>query len=387
MDSPSKPHIIFVRVTRKVIMTSGRLSRRCITRGVIGVVVMTLLVFLVFTKILSTNKHPTTGTQQASWSWIWPQSAHRHRVQGRYIFQHAENKGVVREDWDYDGLMSTISVVPSCMQSAQLLVLVTSAMEHSTERAAIRKTWCSLSSPLAAAFQCVFLLGWSNDQALNARVRQESQQYGDMLIAHYTDTYRNLSLKVLTGLHWAVTRCSHASSDDPLQTSSLYVLKTDDDCFVNTAVLTPFLRIQPLPMSSLYVGMVLGEKNSAVVRNPDSRWDVAKEQYAPAIYPAYTSGAGYILSLEVTQQLLIASRHYRPFPNEDAYIGVLANSINFPPTHSDRFTLLSTKWQVCNMRYLLVLHGVSIERQQELQAMADQSHLQCDIEDDPTSWR
>ncbi len=36
----------------------------------------------------------------------------------------------------------------------------------------------------------------------------ETRHHGDVLLGDYEDSYRNLSYKVLTGLHWALRQCS-----------------------------------------------------------------------------------------------------------------------------------------------------------------------------------
>ena len=51
-----------------------------------------------------------------------------------------------------------------------------------------------------------------------------------------------------------------------------------------------------------------------------------------------------MLSREVLGRMLALSRRYKPFPNEDAYIGVLAEQLSVSPVHSSRFTLYSDAW-------------------------------------------
>ncbi len=42
------------------------------------------------------------------------------------------------------------------------------------------------------------------------------------------------------------------------------------------------------------------------------------------------------MSRDVVSRMLRLSRVYRPFPNEDAYIGVLADQLALEPVHSSR---------------------------------------------------
>ena len=295
----------------------------------------------------------------------------RHRFQGRYELQrHSGVQSDVRH-WGYDKLMSSILVMPECHPSALVSIIITSSMDHHSQRQAIRSSWCSPSSQ----HQCLFLVGSADDPMQSATLKSEAQQHRDILLGGYLDTYRNLSLKVLTGLHWVTHSCP-----------THYILKTDDDCFVNTPVLIPFLRRQPLMAQDLYVGLVLSGHNNDVVRDSSSPWYVSYEQYAPSIYPDFASGAGYMLSVEVAKTILESSRTVEPFPNEDAYIGVLASATGITPIHSDRFTLVSSKWQVCNLRYLLLLHQVSQDQQRHMLDTADKALNKCSYDDAQERW-
>nr|XP_050050571.2 beta-1,3-galactosyltransferase 4-like [Dermacentor andersoni] len=66
---------------------------------------------------------------------------------------------------------------------------------------------------------------------LQERVANESARYGDIIQADFRDTYRNLTLKSVFLLKWAFMYCSRAQ----------FLLKTDDDVFVNVDNLVRFL--------------------------------------------------------------------------------------------------------------------------------------------------
>jgi len=63
-------------------------------------------------------------------------------------------------------------------------------------------------------------------------VADESTKYGDVIQEGFLDTYNNLTLKSVMLLKWVRTHCRHA----------LYVMKTDDDMFVNLPRLITFLE-------------------------------------------------------------------------------------------------------------------------------------------------
>lgn len=75
----------------------------------------------------------------------------------------------------------------------------------------------------------------SNDAAglaVQRAVEFEAEQYGDIVQEDFLDTYRNLTYKGIAALKWIDQLCPHAR----------WVLKTDDDIFVNTFNLMRHLR-------------------------------------------------------------------------------------------------------------------------------------------------
>lgn len=108
-----------------------------------------------------------------------------------------------------------------------LLILVCSALENLNQRNAIRESWGGLRQARGRRVQTLFLLGEPNSadpQAVSQKkLEEESSAHGDILQATFLDTYRNLTLKTLSGLNWADKHCPTAQ----------YILKTDDDVFVN----------------------------------------------------------------------------------------------------------------------------------------------------------
>ncbi|KAI0232148.1 Beta-1,3-galactosyltransferase 4, partial [Lamellibrachia satsuma] len=262
---------------------------------------------------------------------------------------------------------------PVCIDDALLVILITSAPDHVVQRSAIRRTWCATaeSAPASLRFQCVFLVGATGNEVTERAVRAEMAAHRDIAKGTFVDSYRNLTSKVLAGFHWCSSNCT-----------SRFVLKTDDDCFVNVAVLLRLLAVQP--DDDLYVGKIA--EDTRVIRNVDSPWAVSEHEYPPLYYPAYASGTGYVLSYSAMRKILTESRRLRAFPNEDAYVGVLADQVRIVPTNSYRFTFVSDKWAVCNYRYLVVIHRVSADRQRVQLDMARRSTTECRHQKFITTW-
>ncbi|NWH17117.1 B3GT4 galactosyltransferase, partial [Grus americana] len=73
----------------------------------------------------------------------------------------------------------------------------------------------------------------------------EAARHGDLLQGAFADTYANLTRKTLFLLHWATSRCPAVP----------FLLKADDDVFVNLPALTNYLASLP-DSRRLYLGRV-----------------------------------------------------------------------------------------------------------------------------------
>ncbi|NXU76544.1 B3GT4 galactosyltransferase, partial [Oreotrochilus melanogaster] len=68
-----------------------------------------------------------------------------------------------------------------------------------------------------------------------AAVRAEFGRYRDLLQGSFPDRYRHLNLKTLLGFRWALSRCPAVH----------FLLKADDDVYINVPSLLLLLRPQP----------------------------------------------------------------------------------------------------------------------------------------------
>uniref|UniRef100_H3B1P1 Hexosyltransferase n=2 Tax=Latimeria chalumnae TaxID=7897 RepID=H3B1P1_LATCH len=235
--------------------------------------------------------------------------------------------------------------LPDCKMGLVLVILVTSAPWNAHQRSVIRDTWASPWGTTKYPWQVAFLIGRASDGRVPQEVLEEKESFEDIVLGNYVDTYRNLTLKVMHGLKWAAEHCRPQ-----------YILKTDDDCFVNTDRLPQFLVEHNTIRSGLYVGSLFAPNQRHVIREPLSKWYVSEEDFRPDFYPPYASGVGYILSLDTAQAMLQVAELVRPIPVEDAYVGILAEAAGIVVKSSGRFAKHNMNWRVCNYRYLMVIH-------------------------------
>ncbi|XP_063289359.1 beta-1,3-galactosyltransferase 4 [Pelobates fuscus] len=243
-----------------------------------------------------------------------------------------------------------ISPSNACSNSPFFLILVTSTPSHLNRRDVIRQSWGRLSTSLT-----LFLMGVPESQDEKAALVQEAGFHGDIIQAAFADTYRNLTLKTLVGLTWAVETCKNAK----------FLLKTDDDVFVNTPSLSDFLRVKKGP---LYLGRV--HWHVSPTRETYNRHYTSKDEYAGDYFPPYCSGTGYILSQEAAVLILQEQGRVPLLSLEDVYVGILASYAGIYPQHSARIAgSMTIPHQECCYRTMYTSHHVTPQGMSEAWAM------------------
>ena len=69
----------------------------------------------------------------------------------------------------------------------------------------------------------MFCTGSTLDENIQRSLKEESQEYGDLVQGDFLDNYYNLSYKGIMGNLWVAEFCSQAE----------FLVKTDDDMFVD----------------------------------------------------------------------------------------------------------------------------------------------------------
>jgi len=147
----------------------------------------------------------------------------------------------------------------SCKPGVHLLILVTShAWTGYKRRLTVRETWGTYRKDRNAntnkTWQTFFVVASRlpttynkhNEykiRAATAELRAEMEAYQDIIEGDFEETFYNLPLKLQIGFEWAHFYCNAS-----------YIHKTDDDVFLNTKNVFPFLA--NLPTENVYSGFV-----------------------------------------------------------------------------------------------------------------------------------
>lgn len=240
-----------------------------------------------------------------------------------------------------------------CRKNNTFLVLLIPVEPHNAEaRNAIRKTWGNES--VAEGTVRLFLLGvkdGARDSGLRNlqqhSIRAESQQHRDIIQQDYVDSYYNLTIKTLMGMHWVSRYCPNAK----------YVMKADSDMFVNTEYLVHKLLKANVPREMYFTGYLMrGYKPN---RNKDSKWYMPPELYPSGSYPTFCSGTGYVFSGDMAKRIYATSLSIRRLHLEDVYVGLCLSKLNIEPMLPPN-EFLFNHWKVsyssCKYSQLITSH-------------------------------
>lgn len=138
-----------------------------------------------------------------------------------------------------------------------LFISILSAPDYFKKRQTIRKTWLRhfensfYHMNLIDVIGYGFVLGNISNESIQYKIKNESKIYGDILQVEMDDNYYNLTRKSVAVLNWVNSKCSHAD----------FILKIDDDSFINVRNLAKILVQLPPKDKSIY-GKKVGDHDN-----------------------------------------------------------------------------------------------------------------------------
>uniref|UniRef100_A0A1B0AI29 Hexosyltransferase n=1 Tax=Glossina pallidipes TaxID=7398 RepID=A0A1B0AI29_GLOPL len=309
-----------------------------------------------------------------------------------------------------------------CQEKMFLLIMVCSSMRNFVERQTIRETWANITEfnygqfeqlhahlkdkyypvkqqriefykdylklqgnqtttnlPPNLPVRILFLVGRSRGEHLEGnetlwRIRQEAEQYDDIIQENFIDTYNNLTVKSVMALKWIINNGCHQQA--------AFFMKCDDDTFVNVPNLLHFLLGGTIPLYNdtldfydqhsikllhtsagrlnATIKYLVGHKFCSVrpVENVSSKWYMPSYMYPGDKYPTYLSGAGYLMSMDVVPELYMAALNTSLIYLEDVYItGMCAQRAHLRRVHHPLFSYKSSK-KLCTFKGTIISHGI-----------------------------
>lgn len=240
-------------------------------------------------------------------------------------------------------------ICPDNGSTLQLLIVIPSAPSHHEARMAVRQTWGHFNNRRDVSI--AFMLGITKNSSLQNQINSEEYLYGDIIQGKFMDTYDNLTLKTIAILEWVDNYCSNVA----------FVLKTDDDMFINVPKLLTFISKHNKNNRVIYGRLA---KKWKPIRNKKSKYYISRQQYKPAVFPDFTTGPAYLISSCVIHDLYLAALNHTYFKLEDVFItGIVAHYINVKRIHVNEFLNKRVSLNTCNIQKGISIHMVRYHEQ------------------------
>lgn len=240
-----------------------------------------------------------------------------------------------------------------CDESPFLLLVIKSLIPHFDRRQAIRETWGRAGVFGNRTVATVFLLGntlpMDHFPDLLGMLRHEEELHKDLLQWDYRDTFFNLTLKEVLFLEWFSQECPHAQ----------YILKGDDDVFVNTLRIIDFLEgLSENKVEDFFIGDVIS--NAGPHRDRKLKYFIPESMFVGQ-YPSYAGGGGYLYSGELALRLFNVSRQVALYPIDDVYTGMCLKKLGLAPEKHSGFRTFDIEEKhrsnPCVHRSLMLVHS------------------------------
>ena len=235
-----------------------------------------------------------------------------------------------------------------------LVICVPIARSNFEGRKAIRETWGSANFIGNTSVVAFFVGSGKETEDINIQrsITLESEQFGDIIQGKFIDTYENLTLKSLSLIHWASQHCHH----------SLYLLKADDDMYINVPLLITTLD----QLSKSYSGrpFVVGSVQVGAVpqRDKKNKWYTPRSAFKENVFPRYCSGTAYAMTMSAAVAIHRISESVPFFWLEDVYItGLCTRKAKIQVINDNRFTYNKPQVSGRTFQHQISGHRYSIE--------------------------
>lgn len=249
----------------------------------------------------------------------------------------------------------TVSIPERCPnhgRDMELVVIIMSAPTHLEARTAIRQTWGHFGQ--RSDMSVLFMLGTTLDSRVETILRKEQNMYNDVIRGRFVDTYSNLTLKTISTLEWVDSHCSEVK----------YLLKADDDMFINVPRLLGFVNKHGKDRNVIFGRLARKWKP---IRNRKSKYYVSQAQFQQSVFPDFTTGPAYLLSSDTVRRLYDAALDQTYLKLEDVFTtGIVAHRLGIKRSHANEFLNKRIQYTACNIQRGISIHMVKYSEQFDL---------------------
>lgn len=239
-----------------------------------------------------------------------------------------------------------------CFDTTDLLIMVFSAPNNHVKRQAIRDNW---GRDATNSTRLLFLVGGANLSDYQLTSMQTENFVTDVVFADFIDHYFNLTLKSVAMLDWVDLNCFECS----------FLLKCDDDMYINVPALREKLRSEPPLPEETMVGHLV--HNWQPNRNSESKYFLSKREFPAEVLPDFVTGPAYLVTGALVRPLLEAALDEHWLTLEDVFLtGIVAGArLEVKLTNWKEFLNERVGMTPCNARQIAI-HEVRPAQQKSL---------------------
>lgn len=235
------------------------------------------------------------------------------------------NRLIDKNDFEFL-IMNSCDKTADTKRSLLLLVPIHTSPTNIAKRNMIRETWGQKRDNMTI----IFLIGSVRNETVMESIRKENEMYGDIVQGNFIDDYRNMTYKHVMAFKYAIYHCPQAK----------YILKTDDDIFVNTPRMMDFIKydlsadgVSNLLFCTPYI-------NARAMRSFRSKWRISYQEYPEKYYPRYCAGWALLYSPDLVYGLYEKAQKHKYLWIDDVLItGILMKELHLEHTEFDFLTL------------------------------------------------
>ncbi|KAI9563390.1 hypothetical protein GHT06_010853 [Daphnia sinensis] len=206
-----------------------------------------------------------------------------------------------------------------------VFVAVISAPDNFEQRNLIRETWrthlMEENKKYVFLQGFAFFLGRTENTVTQSKIEEESKFHKDIIQIEMTDTYNNLSVKSAGLFNWLHRNCAKMD----------FVLKVDDDVYVNVRNLVFFAQLTPYDH---YSKSIFGSPGF-FSPNRVGKWRISYQEWPWNQYPPYIMGPAVLIPGSTIMPLLAAIQTTPILPFEDVYYtGICTEKAGIKPRFS-----------------------------------------------------
>lgn len=243
----------------------------------------------------------------------------------------------------------------------KLLIVVISSPINFNLRQAIRETWGQKS--LQKNFKVVFIVGSSNS-TIESRIASENKQHDDVICGKFLDSYNNLTLKTVSILDWVNSNCPNAK----------FILKADDDSFINVQNIFKVISIHENDKKSIYGRIGYGW---SPFREPASKYYISYDEFPDPKLPDFATGPAYMMTSDCVRILYEEVLKQNYLKLEDVLVtGIAARNVGITRVFLKEFTNEPNK-DLCKLRQMISFHDAGPDDQHKFWKSLSDENLKC----------